>query len=71
MNRSIYRNERVFHVDDTHGDQGGWYFEVRGAEPRGPYTTRRLAETALAEYLHQMPDTPRSQDTNESEDEGG
>jgi hypothetical protein len=67
MNRSIYRGGRVFHVDDPRGDRGGWYFEVRDADPRGPFATRRLAEVALAESLSRMPDRPRSQDSKETE----
>lgn len=70
MNRSIYRDDRMFHVDASNGDHGGWYFEVRGADPRGPFTSRRFAELALAEYLSHIPDTPRSQDSKETEDEG-
>ena len=70
MNQSIYHENCVFHVDDPHGDHGGWYFEVRGADPRGPFTFRRFAELALAEYLSHIPDTPRSQDSKATEDKG-
>lgn len=61
MNKSIYRSGRVFHVDDLRVESGGWYFAVRDADSRGPFTTRRLAELALVDYLFHIRDTPRSQ----------
>ena len=70
MTRTVYRSERVFHVNDPDSDCGGWFFEVRGSDPQGPFATRRLAEISLAEDLPQMPDTPRSQNSKETEGEG-
>ena len=34
MNRSIYHDGRVFHVNAPCGNRGGWYLEVSGADPR-------------------------------------
>jgi len=48
MNQSIYRENRVFHVDDPHGDHGSWYFEVHGDGPRGPFTFRRFVYYFMA-----------------------
>lgn len=67
MNRTVYRSERVFHVDDPDGDCGGWFFEVRGTDPQGPFATRRLAEIALAECLPNLPDTMRIKDGEETD----
>ncbi len=70
MNRSIYRDRRVYHVVDLHGDRSGWYFELRGAGARGPFVTRKLAEAALAEFLAHAPDCPREQDSVDGDEEG-
>ena len=70
MDQSIFHVGRVFHVDAPSGDFGGWFFEVRGSDPQGPFATRRLAEISLAEDFPQMPDTPRSQNSKETEGEG-
>lgn len=54
MNRARFRDGRVFHVDEPHGEAGGWYFEVRDGPPQGPYLTRDLAEHALTEYTGEV-----------------
>ncbi len=51
MSRARFRDDRVFHVDDPWGEVAGWYFEVREGQPCGPFASRRLAESALTDYL--------------------
>lgn len=69
MNRSRFRDQRVFHVDDPAGEAGGWYFEVREGPPHGPYLTRQLAAAALADYLNERERSSRRED--DGDDAGG
>ncbi len=61
MANSYFPVNRMFHVETPRDTRGGWYFEVRGGQPHGPYASRALAGTALELYLdalartHPMP----------------
>ncbi len=44
--RSWFRSERLFSVN------GVWYFATREGVDQGPFATRRLAEQALAGFVH-------------------
>ena len=69
MNRSRFRDQRVFHIDDPAGEAAGWYFEVREGPPPGPYLTRQLAAAALADYLNERERSSRRED--DVDDTGG
>lgn len=64
MSQARFRDQRVFHVDDTAGEADGWYFEVREGLPHGPYATRSLAEEALADYLEELNISSRPRDAD-------
>lgn len=66
MKRARFHGNRVFHADELQEGRGGWYFEVRGGTPRGPFATRELAERALAEYVGRRRDHPAAREDEEA-----